>query len=108
MPKENDCSTTNVFQIIDGAPMPKMRLPKAPLQNVPTARELVQREHLSRLNPSPNSDLFEAVFNQLDDDTFWEIINLIEGCGFSFYHDESGKRTVREDLKETKPISDRS
>lgn len=105
---EQKFNSKNVVQISDRAPTPKRQLGKTALQNIPTARELVQKEHLSRIKPSPEDDLFEDIFNRMDDNTFWQIIDMIEAAGFSIYHAGDDTRSGRERYKNLDPSSEHS
>ena len=48
---------------------------------IPSARELVHTEMLHNISTHYERLVFDDVFKERDDETFWKIINLIEGSG---------------------------
>ncbi|MEP1330571.1 hypothetical protein [Pseudophaeobacter sp.] len=98
----------NVIQIRDWVRSPITKLTKPPLQNVPSARELVQRHYLATLTQSDDEELFEAAFRDMDDNVFWQIIEIIEGAEYSVVHETSETATARSNYQAVNPVDDNS
>lgn len=94
MPAEND-GPNKVNHSFGVTRTPVMKCKRLPLQNVPSARKLLEDNYLSRLDQSSDKEFFDVAFSQMDDDTFWKLIDLIEGFGYSINHESDETAEAR-------------
>ncbi|UWQ78693.1 hypothetical protein K3725_15470 [Leisingera sp. S132] len=79
---------------------------KSPMQNVPSPRDLVRREFSRRPCSTNEGDIFEQVFRDLDDETFWQLMEFIEEAGYSIYHASCDIEESHENFRALRPSPD--
>lgn len=82
--------------------------PKLPLQNVPSARELVQREFSGNSRVAKNEDVFDEIFRDMNDETFWQLIEFIEQAGYSILHSNVDISEAYERFQVSKSVPNRT
>ena len=106
MPTGSDFRTHNVTEIRTQGTAKKASFPETQVQNPPTARELSQNGNSFKHRPSNQEELFEAIFRNMDDDIFQELLELIEKGRLALLYGDSDIVDESGQLRATKPPSE--